>query len=111
MPIESFRIAYYTDENGNKPFREWLLGLRDQIAAVRIRARLTRVKAGNFGLVRNVGEGVVELKIDHGPGYRVYYAMDDGTIVLLLCGGDKRTQQRDIESAQRFWKKHQEQRK
>ena len=110
MPIEPYRIAYYTDGNGNKPFREWLLGLRDQIAAVRIRARLTRVKAGNFGAVRNVGEGVVELKIDHGPGYRVYYAIEAGTIVLLLCGGDK-TQQRDIETAQRFWKNHQELRK
>jgi len=66
MQTEPFRIAYYTDENGNKPFREWLNDLRDQIAAVRIRARLTRVRAGNFGSVRNVGEGVVELKIDHG---------------------------------------------
>jgi putative addiction module killer protein len=72
---------------------------------------LTRVKTGNFGLVRNVGEGVVELKIDYGPGYRVYYAIDNGMVVLLLCGGDKRTQQRDIENAQRFWKNHQEQRK
>lgn len=68
MQAERFRIAYYTDESGRKPFREWLHGLRDQIAAIRIRARLTRVRAGNFGSVRNVGEGVVELKIDHGPG-------------------------------------------
>ena len=112
MHTEPYRIDYYTDENGNKPFREWLQALRDQIAAVRICARLTRVRAGNFGSVRNVGEGVVELKIDHGPGYRVYYAIDAGTVVLLfllLCGGDKRTQQREIETAQRFWKNHQEQ--
>jgi len=79
------------------------------MAAVRIRARLTRVKAGNFGTVSNVGEGVVELKIDHVPGYRVYYAINAGTIVLLLCGDVKRTQQRDIEIAQRFWKNNQEQ--
>jgi len=111
MHTEPYRIDYYTDEHGKKPFREWLQALRDQIAAVRIRARLTRVRAGNFGIVRNVGEGVVELKIDHGPGYRVYYAIDAGTIVLLLCAGDKRTQRRDIEIAQRFWKNHQEQRK
>ena len=84
MYTEPYRIAYYTDEHGNKPCREWLQGLRDQIAAARIRARLIRVRAGNFGVVRNVGEGVVELKIDHGPGYRVYYAIDAGTIVLLL---------------------------
>ena len=108
METAPYRIEYYTDELGKKPFREWLL---DQIAAVRIRARLTRVRAGNFGTIRNLGEGVMELKIDHGPGYRVYYAIDAGTIVLLLCGGDKRTQQRDIETAQRFWKNHQEQRK
>jgi putative addiction module killer protein len=111
MQTELFRIAYYTDENGNKPFRKWPNDLCDQIAAVRIRARLTRVRAGSFGSVRNVGEGVVELKIDHGPGYCVYYVIDNGTVVLLLCGGDKRSQQRDIESAQRFWKNHQEQRK
>ena len=111
METDPYRIAYYTDELGKKPFREWLLALRDQMAVVRIRARLTRVRAGNFGTVRNVGEGVVELKIDHGPGYRVYYTIDAGTIVLLLCGGDKRTQQRDIKTAQRFWKNHQELRK
>ncbi len=111
MHTEPYRIDYYTDENGDKPFREWLYGLRDQIAAVRIRARLTRVRSGNFGVVSNVGKGVVELKINHGPGYRVYYAIDAGTIVLLLCGGDKRTQPRDIETAQRYWKNHQERRK
>jgi len=111
METEPYRIAYYTDELGKKPFRDWFLALRDRMAAVRIRARLTRVRAGNFGAVRNVGEGVMELKIDYGPGYRVYYAIDAGTIVLLLCGGDKRTQQRDIQTAQRFWKNHQESRK
>jgi putative addiction module killer protein len=111
METDPYRIAYYTNEIGKKPFREWLLELRDQVAAVRIRARLTRVRAGNFGAVRSVGEGVMELKIDHGPGYRIYYAIDAGTIVLLLCGGDKRTQQRDIETAQKFWKNHQELRK
>jgi len=109
MQTEPYRIDYYTDKQGNKPFRVWLLALRDQVAAVRIRARLTRVRAGNFGDARNVGNGVVELKIDHGPGYRVYYAIEAGTVVLLLCGGDKRSQNRDIETARRYWKDRQEQ--
>ncbi len=108
MQTDAYRISYYADEQGNKPFREWLLGLRDQIAIVRIRARLTRLRAGNFGDIRSVGAGVFELKIDHGPGYRVYYALDDATVVLLLCGGDKRTQQRDIETARRYWEKQRE---
>ncbi len=83
MQTERYRIEYFTDDQGNKPFREWLLSLQDQVATVRIRARLTRVRAGNFGSVRFVGDGVIELKIDHGPGYRVYYALDGETVLLL----------------------------
>ena len=108
MQSDAYRISYYADEQGNKPFREWLSGLRDQLAVVRSRARLTRLRAGNFGDTRSVGTGVYELKIDHGPGYRVYYALDGATVVLLLCGGDKRSQQRDIETPRRFWKNQQE---
>ncbi len=106
-----YRIEYYTDDQGQKPFRDWLLGLRDQTAVVRIRARLVRVRSGNFGSSRFVGDGVAELKVDHGPGYRVYYGMDGNKIVLLLCGGDKRTQKQDIETAKRFWRNQRERKK
>ena len=80
-------------------YARWLDGLRD----VRARARvLERLAAGNPGDVKPVGEGVSELRIDYGPGYRVYFKTLDRTIVVLLAGGEKRTQSRDIETAQRL---------
>lgn len=78
------------------------------MAVCRIRARLDRMELGNFGTVKPVGDGVSELKIDHGPGYRVYFAMSGKTVVLLLIGGDKSTQQRDIEMAKIYWKQQKE---
>ena len=93
MPIE-FRL--YQTSTGARPFDDWLHGLADRQARARIDARLSRVLGGNFGDVEPVGEGVLELRIDWGPGYRVYFARVGPVIVLLLCGGDKRTQQRDI---------------
>lgn len=81
---------------------EWLAGLKDRQARARIRIRLARVAVGNFGDVLSVGEGVMELRIDWGAGYRVYFARVGQVIVLLLCGGDKRTQQRDIKRAKSY---------
>lgn len=80
-------------------FRDWLDGLADERAAERIAQRLVRLQAGLFGDARSVGDGVSELRIDHGPGYRVYFVRRGRTIVVLLCGGDKRTQARDIKAA------------
>lgn len=68
--------------------------------------RLDRVSLGNFGDCRNVGEGVQELRVDYGPGYRVYFGQEGTTIVLLLCGGDKGTQTRDIQIAQVYWREY-----
>jgi len=82
--------------------------LRDKVAVYRIRARLDRVELGNFGTAKPIGAGVSELKIDHGPGYRVYYAMNGKTVVLLLIGGDKSTQHKDIETAKAYWKRQKE---
>lgn len=93
---------YVTCSNKN-PFRDWLLGLRDIHARAKIRVRLNRLRAGNFGDVKPVGEGVLELKITYGPGYRVYFAREDNVIVLLLCGGDKSSQTSDIKHAIEFW--------
>ena len=104
----TYRLDYYLDDNGKAPFLEWLYSLRDKMAVYRIRARLDRVELGNFGTAKPVGDGVSELKIDHGPGYRVYYAMSGKTVVLLLIGGDKSTQQKDIDTAKAYWKKQKE---
>ena len=83
-------------------YAKWLDGLRDVRARARVLVRVERLAAGNPGDVRPVGEGVSELRIDYGPGYRVYFKKQDRTIVVLLAGGDKRTQSRDIETALRL---------
>ena len=92
----------YTDSSGNIPLQVWLNGL-DTMISIRIRARLRRVALGNFGDAKPVGSGVSELRLDFGSGYRVYFAQHDTEIVVLLCGGDKSTQSKDIEIAQAFW--------
>jgi putative addiction module killer protein len=79
-------------------------GLRDGRARARIIARIDRLSVGLLGDWKTVGEGVCELRIDYGPGYRVYYAQDGELLILLLCGGDKRTQTKDIEKAHGYWK-------
>jgi putative addiction module killer protein len=104
-------LIIYQTEQGEVPFLEWLDSLRDRASRARIRKRLDsrserlrqRVELGNFGDYKAVGEGVYELRIDCGPGYRVYYGKVDMTIVLLLCGGDKNTQTEDIAQAKQFW--------
>jgi putative addiction module killer protein len=85
-------------------FREWLRTLRDRAAALRIADRIQRMAHGNMGDVKPVGSGVSELRLDFGPGYRLYFTRRGPTIYLLLCGGDKSTQARDIEIAKRFAK-------
>jgi len=83
-------------------YARWLDGLRDIRARARVLVRVERLAAGNPGDVGPVGEGVSELRIDYGPGYRVYFKRQGRTIVVLLAGGDKRTQARDIETALRL---------
>ena len=80
-------------------FTSWLTGLRDTVARTRIAARLRRLAIGNPGDVRPIGDGLSELRIDHGPGYRVYYVQRGDVLIVLLCGGDKGTQRRDIQTA------------
>lgn len=83
-------------------FSRWLDGLRDLRARARVQARIERLAMGNPGDVKPVGEGVSELRIDHGSGYRVYYTKYGREVLLLLAGGDKSTQSRDIETALRL---------
>lgn len=80
-------------------FSKWFAALRDATAKARIAVRIRRLSLGNPGDVRPVGEGLSELRIDHGPGYRVYLVRRGDVVVVLLCGGDKRTQERDIAEA------------
>ena len=99
-------LREYLTETGNNPFREWLHSLRDQAARARIRVRLNRVRLGNLGDCKSVGEGVMELRLDFGPGYRVYFGQAGEVVVILLCGGDKRSQTRDITTAKQYWQSY-----
>jgi putative addiction module killer protein len=83
-------------------FSGWLNRLRDANAVARIAVRIRRMEMGNPGDSRSVGHGVQEIRIDYGPGYRIYYVHREAQIVILLCGGDKRTQQQDIKQAQKL---------
>lgn len=83
----------------SEPFEQWLKGLRDRCAAARVQVRLDRLALGNFGDAKAVGGGVSELRIDYGPGYRLYFMRSGQMVVVMLCGGDKASQKRDIESA------------
>jgi len=92
-------IRIYIDKTGHAPFEYWLEALPDRLARARIRARLARVEAGNLGDCKSLREGVQELRIDHGPGYRVYLSKQGSVMVLLLCGSDKSDQDREIGKA------------
>ncbi len=96
-------IRLYVTRTGKVPYSRWLSSLKDVRARAVIRVRLNRIRLANFGDCRSVGEGVMELRIDHGPGYRVYFGRVGNRIVLLLCGGDKSTQSKDIELAREYW--------
>ncbi len=97
------QVRIYQCPGGRVPYLEWLSSLRDQRARQRIQARIGRLRLGNFGQCRSVGGGVRELKIDYGPGYRVYFGQDRNDVVILLFGGDKRLQNEDIKKAKEYW--------
>ncbi len=96
-------VREYQTAEGRRPFAEWMASLRDARANQRVIARILRMQAGNRGDWKAVGSGVFELRIDYGPGFRVYAAQDGPALVLLLCGGDKKTQAKDIETAHAYW--------
>lgn len=98
-------VRLYQTADRKVPLKHWLSGLRDDQARARIISRLDRLRGGLTGDWKSVGAGVYELRIDHGPGYRVYFGLE-GKTLLLLCGGDKRTQTSDIEKAHGYWKDH-----
>jgi putative addiction module killer protein len=101
-------VIVYRSRDGRLPFNDWLHELRDKNAVALVLARVGRVRRGNFGDCKPVGKGVSELRVDYGPGYRVYFGQKGQTLVILLSGGDKRTQQQDISQAQGYWSDYQQ---
>jgi len=99
-----FNVEVFATDEGRMPFAEWVESLRDNQARAQIVVRLNRVRMGNLGDHHAVGQGVSELRIAHGPGYRVYFGRRGNTLVIILCGGDKSSQARDIALAQEYWK-------
>lgn len=101
-------VRIYKTKDGKQPFTKWYDGLKDQASQLRIRKRLRQITLGNFGDSKSVGAGVYELRFFFGKGYRVYYAKDRDVVVLLLCGGDKSSQPKDIENAKAYWQDYKE---
>ena len=103
MEVSAREVEVYVRPDGSSPFNDWLASLRDHQARARIRTRINRVRLGNLGDCEPVGDGVLELKIDYGPGYRVYFGQVGMKLVILLCGGDKSSQAEDIRRAIEYW--------
>jgi putative addiction module killer protein len=99
-----YEIRHYLEHDGRDPFAEWRHRLRDTSARIAIDRRIMRLELGNHGDHKSVGDGVWELRVDAGPGYRIYYAQAGAKVVLLLCGGDKRKQATDIKRAVAYWR-------
>ncbi len=103
-------VEIYARPGGQSPYTEWLESLRDRQARLRIETRVARLRGGNPGDCKAVGAGVFELRIDYGPGYRLYLAVAEQTLVVLLLGGDKTTQAQDIQTARQYWAEYQQRR-
>jgi putative addiction module killer protein len=103
-------LRYYLAVDGRSPFEEWFSGL-DAAAGAKVTVALSRMGQGNLSNTKGVGEGVLEYRIDWGPGYRVYFGRDGETLVILLTGGTKQRQPRDIERAKALWADYKRRRK
>lgn len=95
-------IRYYIAEDGHEPFADWFADL-EPVARAKVTRAIARMEQGNLSSAKSVGAGVLEYRIDFGPGYRVYFGRDGDTVVILLTGGSKKRQQRDIAEAQASW--------
>lgn len=103
LPSRSMlEIRYYVAASGVEPFAEWFAEL-EALARAKVTRAIARMEQGNLSNVKSVGEGVLEYRIDFGPGYRVYFGRDGDTLVILLTGGTKKRQQRDINAAHAYW--------
>lgn len=106
MEASSRELRVYESPSGKVPFDDWIEGLRDAKGRAQIQVRLDRLEQGNLGDCKPVGEGVLELRIKLGPGYRVYFGEDGPLVILLLIGGDKSTQDKDIKTAKLYWQQY-----
>jgi len=102
LPLQSVEILEYLDRNGRSPYAEWFESLSAQ-AAAKVAVAITRLARGNFSSVKGVGGGVYECRVNFGPGFRIYFGKDGERLVILLAGGTKKRQQRDIEDAMARW--------
>ena len=104
MEVEHCTVRYYIEQHAKAPFIKWFEGLRDLQAQAKTATRLNRLRNGNFGDCKALDNGIHELRVDYGSGYRIYFGKEKNTLVILLSGGDKRTQKQDIELAKVYWK-------
>jgi putative addiction module killer protein len=102
LPASPPQVGHYLNERGRSPFREWF-GRLDSSARVRITTIVERLRHGHFSNVKPLGDGILEWRVDSGPGYRVYFAQDGDALVILSAGGTKRRQQDDIAAAKMYW--------
>lgn len=107
---KTIQFTEYLDANGDSPFAKWFNDL-DAVPAAKVRAYMARVELGNYSNVAPIGDGLSEIKIDFGPGYRVYFCREKDVLLLLLGGSTKRGQQRAIDAAKAAWANHQQRRK
>jgi putative addiction module killer protein len=98
-------IRYYVGADGRQPFAEWFAEV-ESVTRAKVTRAIVRLEQGNFSSVKSVGEGVFEYRIDFGPGYRVYFGQDGPALVILLSGGTKKRQQRDIDAAHMYWRNY-----
>jgi putative addiction module killer protein len=103
MQIRPREILNYATPSGRSPYRQWYTQIKDEKAQIAISNRITRLRVGNFGDFKRLDAGLYELRIHYGPGYRVYFGVFRNDFVILLCGGVKGTQQRDIVRAKNYW--------
>ena len=98
-------VRYYVGSDGRSPFAGWF-GDLNSVARAKVTTAIARIEQGNLSKIKSVGEGVLEYKIDFGPGYRVYFGRDGEMLIILLTGGTKKRQQRDIEAAKTYWREY-----
>ena len=103
MQIKPRDVQYYETPTGKLPAKDWLESVKDSLTQAILYKRIRQAGLGQFGKTRNVGEGVSELKVDYGPGFRVYYGIHEDKLILILLAGSKRSQESDIKKSKAYW--------